>query len=176
MKPEPHLVVGDSFANGAGASAAGDFDLAPLTEQVFSVPRHADGPAALLAPVPKVALFFLSAGHVRGPRQRHWRRLAPHPAGPGAACHHRALPCRLNHDTEVDDPCVDPQGNPSGPGGPAPDGLKEPVSGGSAEREPEQKSSFAEGAARPFLKKAPCSSCPQTMDAIPFLEYRISAC
>jgi hypothetical protein len=30
-----------------------------LTEQVFSEPRHADGPAALLAPVPKVALFFL---------------------------------------------------------------------------------------------------------------------
>ena len=28
MKPEPHLVVGDSFADGAGASAAGDFDLA----------------------------------------------------------------------------------------------------------------------------------------------------
>ena len=61
MKPEPHLVVGDSFADGAGASAAGDFDLARPTEQVFSVPRHADGPAALLAPVPKVALFLLSA-------------------------------------------------------------------------------------------------------------------
>ena len=61
MKPEPHLVVGDSFADGAGASAAGDFDLAPLTQQVFSLPRHADGPAALLAPVPKVALFLLSA-------------------------------------------------------------------------------------------------------------------
>jgi hypothetical protein len=29
MKSEPHLVVGDSFADGAGASAAGDFDLAP---------------------------------------------------------------------------------------------------------------------------------------------------
>ena len=29
MKPEPHLVVVDSFADGAGASAAGDFDLAP---------------------------------------------------------------------------------------------------------------------------------------------------
>ena len=52
MKPKPHLVVGDSFADGAGASAAGDFNLAPA-EQVFSVPRHADGPAALLAPVPK---------------------------------------------------------------------------------------------------------------------------
>jgi hypothetical protein len=29
MKPEPHLVVGDSFADGVGASAAGDLDLAP---------------------------------------------------------------------------------------------------------------------------------------------------
>ena len=29
---------------------------------MFSVHRHADGSAALLAPVPKVALFFLSAG------------------------------------------------------------------------------------------------------------------
>jgi hypothetical protein len=29
MKPEPHLVVGDSFADGARASAAGNFDLAP---------------------------------------------------------------------------------------------------------------------------------------------------
>ena len=67
MKPEPHLVVGDSFADGAGASAAGDFDLARPTDQVFSVPRHADGPAALLAPVPKVALFFLSAHPSTGP-------------------------------------------------------------------------------------------------------------
>jgi len=60
MKPEPNLVVGDSFADGACASAA-EISTWPLTEQVFSVPRHADEPAALLAPVPKVALFFLSA-------------------------------------------------------------------------------------------------------------------
>ena len=45
-------------------------------------------------------------------------------------------------------------------GGPAPDGLKEPVSGGSADREREQKSSFPGGAARPSLEKAPCSSYP----------------
>ena len=40
----------------------GRFRPGPLTEQVFSVPGHADGPTGLLAPVPKVALFFLSAG------------------------------------------------------------------------------------------------------------------
>ena len=34
------------------------------------------------------------------------------------------------------------------------------VSGGSADREREQKSSFARGAARPSLEKAPCSSYP----------------
>ena len=79
-------------------------------------------------------------------------RTAPDPAGPGAACDARAVPCRLNHATAVDDPCVD--------GGPAPDGLKEPVSGGSADRQPEQKSSFTGGAARPSLEKAPCSSYP----------------
>ena len=48
-------------------------------------------------------------------------------------------------------------------GGPAPDGLKEPVSGGSADREREQKSSFAGGAARSFLEKAPCSSYPRLL-------------
>jgi hypothetical protein len=48
----------------------------------------------------------------------------------------------------------------TGPGGPAPDGLKEPVSGGSADRWPGQKSSFSGGAARPSLEKAPCSTYP----------------
>ena len=52
------------------------------------------------------------------------------------------------------------RGNPSGPGGPAPDGLKEPVSGGSADRKHEQKSIFAGGAARPSLENAPCSTYP----------------
>ncbi len=42
----------------------------PLAEQVFSVPRHADGPAALLAPVPKVAPFFLYATSFAGWRDR----------------------------------------------------------------------------------------------------------
>ena len=55
----------------------------------------------------------------------------------------------------VDDQCVD--------GGAAPDGLKEPVSGGSADREREQKSSFAGGAARSSLEKAPFSSYPRPM-------------
>jgi hypothetical protein len=52
------------------------------------------------------------------------------------------------------------RGNPSGPGGPASDGLKEPVSGGSADRKHEQKSIFAGGAARPSLEDAPCSTYP----------------
>jgi transposase len=45
-------------------------ELGPLTEQVFNVHRHADGSAALLAPVPKVAPFFLSAPG-RFIRRRH---------------------------------------------------------------------------------------------------------
>ncbi len=68
MKPEPHLVVGDSFADGVGASAAGDFALAPSRTGVQCASPcgwAADGPAALLAPVPKVALFLLSAAKAR---------------------------------------------------------------------------------------------------------------
>ena len=71
-----------------------------------------------------------------------------------AVCEHvLELKDGLNHATAVDDPRVD--------GGPAPDGLEEPVSGGSADRELEQKSSFSGGAARPSLEKAPCSSYPR---------------
>jgi ParB/RepB/Spo0J family partition protein len=38
------------------------------------------------------------------------------------------------------------------------DGLKEPVSGGSPDHKPEQRSSFAGDAARPSLENAPCST------------------
>ena len=44
-----------------GASAAGDFDHSTPTRQVFGVHQQASEPAALLAPIQKVALFFLSA-------------------------------------------------------------------------------------------------------------------
>ena len=59
------------------------------------------------------------------------------------------------------------RGNPSGPGGAAPDALKEPVSGGSAGREPEQKSKWTQDAARPPIEKALCSSCPPADSASP---------
>jgi hypothetical protein len=51
----------DAFADGTAASAARDREQATLAREVVSGPRHADGPAALLTPVPKVALFFSSA-------------------------------------------------------------------------------------------------------------------
>jgi len=56
---------------------------------------------------------------------------------------------RLNHATAVDDPHVD--------GGPAPDGLKEPVSGGLADPEAGQISSIVERSTRHSFEKAPYS-------------------
>jgi hypothetical protein len=56
------------------------------------------------------------------------------------------------------------RGNPPGPGGPAPDGLKEPVSGGSADPWTEQKSKFADRSTTPSVEKTPCSSYPHLVD------------
>ena len=61
VKEGGSAAVDDSFADGRGASAAGDFDHSTPTRQVFSAQQQASGPAALLAPIQKVSLFFLSA-------------------------------------------------------------------------------------------------------------------
>jgi hypothetical protein len=47
--------------DGSGASGPPEIGDSMPTCQVFSVPQQANGRVALLAPVPKVALFFLSA-------------------------------------------------------------------------------------------------------------------
>ena len=54
--------------------AAGDFDRSTLTRQVFGVHHQASGPAALLAPIQKVALSFLSAS--QAPISEHRRDLS----------------------------------------------------------------------------------------------------
>jgi hypothetical protein len=65
LPPEPHLGRRRPCVDGSGASGPPEIGASIPTHQVFRVPQQPIGRAALLAPVTRVALFFLFARATR---------------------------------------------------------------------------------------------------------------